>query len=131
MAGRGGRRKIMARILVIDDEEAIREVLEVMLTGEGYEVIEAADGRDGMKRFQENPFDLVITDLIMPEKEGIETIIDLRRHYPQVKVIAVSGGGIVPGADYLTVAQAVGAHRVFEKPFVVADLLKAVKDLLT
>jgi len=121
----------MARILVIDDEAAIREVLGVMLTREGYDVVEAANGNDGMRRFHENPFDLVITDLIMPEKEGIETILDLRRHYPHVKIIAVSGGGIIPAGDYLAMAQGVGAHRVLEKPFMLTDLLKAVKDLLT
>jgi len=101
-----------------------------MLIDEGYEVVEAADGKAGMRLFRESPADLVITDLIMPEKEGIETIMDLRRNFPDVKIIAMSGGGIIQAEDYLGMAQGVGAHRVFEKPFGVSDMLKAVRDLL-
>jgi DNA-binding response OmpR family regulator len=120
----------MARILVIDDEPSVRELLYAMLIEEGYEVVEAADGKAGMRLFQECPADLVITDLIMPEKEGIETIMDLRRDFPDVKIIAMSGGGIIQAEDYLGMAQGVGAHRVFEKPFGVSDMLKAVRELL-
>ena len=120
----------MARILVIDDEPSVRELLYAMLIEEGYEVVEAADGKTGMRLFKESPADLVITDLIMPEKEGIETIMDLRREYPHVKIIAMSGGGIIQAEDYLGMARGVGADRVFEKPFGVADMLKAVSELL-
>ncbi|MFO7598523.1 MAG: response regulator [Candidatus Desulfacyla sp.] len=120
----------MARILVIDDEPSVRELLYAMLIDEGYEVVEAADGKAGMRLFRESPVDLVITDLIMPEKEGIETIMDLRRNFPDVKIIAMSGGGIIQAEDYLGMAQGVGAHRVFEKPFGVSDMLKAVRELL-
>jgi DNA-binding response OmpR family regulator len=120
----------MARILVIDDEPSVRELLYAMLIEEGYEVVQAADGKEGMRLFRESPADLVITDLIMPEKEGIETIMDLRREFPDVKIIAMSGGGIIQAEDYLGMARGVGAHRVFEKPFGVSDMLKAVRELL-
>ena len=120
----------MARILVIDDEPSVRELLNDMLIEEGYEVVEAVDGKAGMRLFRETPMDLVITDLIMPEKEGIETIMDLRRDFPDVKIIAISGGGIVQAEDYLGLTRNVGAHRVFEKPFGVKEILKAVRELL-
>jgi len=120
----------MARILVIDDEPSVRELLCAMLIEDGYDVAEAADGKAGMDLFRERRADLVITDLIMPEKEGIETILELRRHFPEVKIIAMSGGGIIDAGDYLGMARGVGAHRVFEKPFGVSDMLNAVRELL-
>jgi len=120
----------MSRILVIDDEPSVRELLCAMLVEDGYDVAEAADGKVGMKLFRESPADLVITDLIMPEKEGIETIMELRRYFPEVKIIAMSGGGIIDPEDYLCMALGVGAHRVFEKPFGVAEMLNAVRALL-
>ena len=120
----------MARILIIDDEPSVRELLITMLMEEGHEVVEAADGKAGLRLLQERPADLVITDLIMPEKEGIETIMDLRRDFPDVKIIAMSGGGIIQAQDYLGMAQGMGAHRVFEKPFGVGAMLTAVRELL-
>lgn len=120
----------MARILIIDDEPSVRELLLTMLMEEGHEVVEAADGKAGLRLLQERPVDLVITDLIMPEKEGIETIMDLRRDFPDVKIIAMSGGGIIQAQDYLGMAQGMGAHRVFEKPFGVGAMLTAVRELL-
>jgi DNA-binding response OmpR family regulator len=120
----------MARILIIDDEPSVRELLITMLMEEGHEVVEAADGKAGLRLLQERPADLVITDLIMPEKEGIETIMDLRRDFPDVKIIAMSGGGIIQAQDYLGMAQGMGAHRVFEKPFGVGAMLAAVHELL-
>jgi|GEM_PF-106762 len=120
----------MARILVIDDEPSVRDLLNSMLSNEGYEVMEAANGEMAIKLLHERPADLVVTDLIMPEKEGIETIMDLRRDFPDVKIIAMSGGGIIEAQDYLGMALGMGAHRVFEKPFRVADMLNAVRELL-
>ncbi len=120
----------MARILIIDDELSMRELLSAMLTEEGYEVVEAPDGDAGMKQFRKSPSDLVITDLIMPEKEGIETIIELRRDFPDVKIIAISGGGIIEAENYLEMARGVGAHRIFEKPFGMTEMLDAVRELL-
>lgn len=120
----------MSRILVIDDESSIRKILRIMLERSGYEVDEASDGVSGMKKIRSDPPDLVITDLIMPDKEGIETILELRRDYPGLKIIAMSGGGVIGAQEYLKMARSVGAHRVFKKPFGMGEFLEAVEDLL-
>jgi len=91
----------MAQILIIDDEATIRDLLVKILEREGYKTITAADGKEGIRIFRENPADLIITDLIMPEKEGIETIMELRRDFRDVKVIAMSGGGKIEPETYL------------------------------
>ncbi len=120
----------MALILVVDDDNQIRRMLRRILEKEGYEVVEAIDGDEAMRIYQERPVDLVITDLIMPKKEGIETIIELRRIFPEVKIIAISGGGRVGPAIYLTMAEKLGASRIFTKPFEKDELLAAVKELV-
>ncbi len=120
----------MPRILVIDDESSIRRLLRIMLEQNDYEVEEAADGDEGLKKIRSNPPDLIITDLIMPDKEGIETIMELRRNHPALKIIAMSGGGVIGAREYLKMAKSVGAHHTFEKPFQMNELLKSVKDLL-
>ena len=117
-------------ILVIDDDETIREILRAILEREGYRVLEAQDGNEGLKKFTETPTDLVITDLIMPGKEGIETIRDLRRKFPGVKIIAVSGGGRIGPESYLKMAKGVGALRTLSKPFDRTVLLKAVEEVI-
>jgi len=117
-------------ILVIDDDEPIRELLRTILEHEGYRVLEASDGDEGLKQFTETPTDLVITDLIMPGKEGIETIRDLRRKFPGVKIIAVSGGGRIGPDSYLKMAKGVGALRTLSKPFDRTILLKAVEEVI-
>lgn len=89
----------MTRILVIDDEPQVRAMLRQMLEREGYEVVEAEEGEEGMRRYREQPVDLVITDILMPQKEGIETIRALRRTNPGVKIIAISGGGRMSKLD--------------------------------
>jgi len=120
-----------ASILVMDDEEQMRTMLRMLLEREGYEVVEASDGKEGLRRYRENPTDLIITDLIMPEKEGIETIMELRRDFPDVKIIAMSGGGRLDPGQYLRMAKNFGVRYTFAKPFEKEDLLKAVRDLLT
>ncbi len=117
-------------ILVIDDDETIRELLRAILEHEGYRVLEAPDGDEGIKQFIETPTDLVITDLIMPGKEGIETIRDLRRKFPGVKIIAISGGGRIGPDSYLKMAKGVGALRTLSKPFDKTILLKTVKEVI-
>jgi CheY-like chemotaxis protein len=117
-------------ILVIDDDETIRELLRAILEREGYRVLDAPDGDKGLKQFTETPTDLVITDLIMPGKEGIETIRDLRRKFPDVKIIAVSGGGRIGPDSYLKMAKGVGALRTLSKPFDRTVLLKAVEEVI-
>jgi DNA-binding NtrC family response regulator len=119
-----------ARILIIDDEEQIRAMLEQMLTREGYEVAVADNGKEGMRVCREQEIDLIITDIIMPEKDGIEMILELRHDFPQLKVIAISGGGRLGPDGYLEMAQKLGAHRTFFKPFNRKEILDAVQDLL-
>lgn len=117
-------------ILVIDDDETIRVLLRAILEKEDYRVVDAPDGAKGIRQYQESPTDMVITDLIMPEKEGIETIRDLRREFPHVKIIAVSGGGRIGPDSYLKMAKGVGALRTLSKPFDRMALLKTVKEVL-
>jgi len=120
----------MARILVIDDDEQTRDVLKQMLEVEGFDVLEAGDGEEGAKVYTEKRPDLVITDIIMPKKGGLETIIKLKQEYPDIKIFAISGGGRVIKADFLTIAESIGALKAFEKPFNRAELIKAVKEAL-
>ncbi len=120
----------MARILVIEDDVEVRKVLRQILEHAGYEVEEASNGEEGIKRYSEKQADLVITDIIMPKKEGIETITDLRIEFPDVKVIAISGGGRLGPEPYLELAESFGANRIIMKPFSAGEILDAVQELL-
>jgi CheY-like chemotaxis protein len=121
------RNFIMPRILIIDDEEQVRAVFREMLERSGYEVFEAANGKEGLRLQREKSADLIITDIIMPEKEGLETIRELLRGFPEVKIIAVSGGGRIGPDQYLDVAKKLGAARTFNKPVNLKELLQAVQ----
>ena len=118
----------MPRILIIDDEESIRNVLCSLLEGAGYEVMEAENGRVGIQQCKRMPVDLVITDIIMPEGEGFETIRELRRSYPGMKIFAMTGARISRQLDILTIAATFGAVRTFDKPFELVEILKAVQE---
>ncbi len=118
------------RILVVDDEEQMRSMLRLMFENEGYEVSEAPDGKVALWLHKEKPSDLIITDLIMPEKEGIETILELKRDFPEVKIIAMTGGGIGGLKSYIALAKKSGADHAFAKPFEKEDLLNVVRNLL-
>ncbi|MCD4750789.1 MAG: response regulator [Thermoanaerobaculales bacterium] len=120
----------MVQILVIDDDDVIRASLCEMLRLSGFEVRTAENGHVGMNLFAQAPADLVITDIVMPEKEGLETIVELRRLCPKVKIIAISGGLTGPAKGYLAAARGLGADRVLSKPFTLQDLLKLMKELL-
>ncbi len=120
----------MARILIIDDESQIRSMLRLMLERVGYEIAEAPDGIEGIRQYRENPADLIITDLIMPNKDGIGMIIDLKKEFPKVKIIAMSGGGVNRPEGYLDGAKKLGATRTLTKPIDRDEMLKAVKDTL-
>ncbi len=120
----------MARILVVDDDIQILEMLRQTLEREGYEVIGSPDGKEGLRLYREAPTDLIITDLIMPEKEGIEMIMELRRDFPDVKIIAISGGGRVGPENYLSIAKQLGAMHTFTKPVGREELLGVVRELL-
>ena len=119
----------MANILVIDDEVDIRGFLRIALERDGHAVTEAGDGAAGTRILAAQPIDLVITDIIMPNKEGIETIIEARRDNPGLRIIAISGGGR-GGADYLKVAERLGADRTFAKPLSPTALVEAVRELV-
>ncbi len=123
-------KSVMARILVIDDEELIRTSIRLILETNGYDVVEAENGEDGIERQRETPFDVVITDILMPGKEGIETIIELKRDYKDLKIIAISGGARTINIDYLELAKEFGADNVLPKPFLNVELLQCVEECL-
>lgn len=118
------------KILVIDDDEGVRELLNDLLLPAGYEVALAKDGNEGIRIFSESGADLVITDIIMPEKEGLETIMELKRSSSDVKIFAISGGSRNLPIQFLDASKNLGALRTFKKPFDCQELLKAVKEVL-
>ena len=120
----------MARILVIDDEADVRTTIGLALEKIGHTVEEAADGNQGLKRFAEERFDLVITDILMPEKEGIETIRELRAAHPDLRIIAISGGGRLNSTNFLEMVRKLGADEVLKKPFTLAQLRHVVETCL-
>jgi two-component system chemotaxis response regulator CheY len=119
----------MPLVLIIDDDAQMRKTMRRILTSAGHEVIEAADGREGLAAFQTHSPDVVITDLVMPEKEGIETIIELRRVAQYSRILAVSGSLVDGNSSFLAMAKKLGADLVLEKPFRAAQLQQAVDDL--
>jgi CheY-like chemotaxis protein len=120
----------MKRILIIDDDSRVRKMLREMLEPEEFEVLEAPDGKEGMDRHRESPCDLAIIDIFMPEQDGIETINQLHRVYPDVKIIAISGGTPKISLDFLPIAKTMGADRTIAKPIRREELLDAVKAVL-
>jgi DNA-binding NtrC family response regulator len=120
----------MARILIIDDDGPLRSALAEALQLAGHEILQAEDGRQGVEVFKVAPCDLVVTDLIMPGQEGIETISQLLHEYPGLPIIAMSGS-VAHSKLYLEMAQRLGARRTLAKPFSAAELLRAVDDALT
>ena len=113
----------MATILIIDDEKPIRFTVTAMLADEGHEVLEAENGQQGIAVLEDCPVDVVVTDILMPEREGLETIMEIRRRWPDVSVIAISGGGRTGTANYLKMAAELGANATLDKPFTRAELL--------
>jgi DNA-binding NtrC family response regulator len=120
----------MARVLVIDDDDDTRRMLCEVLTRAGHEAVDAADGRAGVARYRESRADVVITDIFMPERDGLETIREIRREFLQVRIIAISGGGRWSNFDYLPSALMLGAWRTMDKPFSPTALLQAVAEAL-
>lgn len=117
-------------ILIVDDERELREVMKQLLTDEGYTVIGAEDGAEAARLIAKTHFDLVITDLIMPEKDGIELMNEMRWKQPELRIVAMSGGGRVPREQYLRIARGLGARAVLEKPFTNKTLIDLVADVL-
>lgn len=120
----------MARILIIDDEDQSRNMLSQALTRAGHEVFAASDGSEGIELFRSVMADLVITDILMPGKEGLETIIELRRDFSEVKIIAMSGGGRTGNLNFLDIAERLGAQRTLQKPFHLQEVFQLVQEVL-
>ena len=120
----------MARILVVDDEELARFTIREILESAGHEVTEATNGSEAIACQNADPCDLMITDMIMPEKTGVETIVELRRNYPDLKIIAISGGGRAKNLDFLKVAEELGAVKILPKPFSEGELIERVNACL-
>lgn len=120
----------MADILIIDDDDVFRDVLASALEQSGHHVRQATNGVEGLQMFHATPAELVITDIVMPEKEGLDTIRDLRRDFPKARIIAMSGGLAHDPKLYLHMAEKFGATAVLAKPFHLADLKQVVDTAL-
>jgi DNA-binding response OmpR family regulator len=120
----------MPSILLIEDDDLLREALASVLAARGYSVTQASDGEKGIKLFRTGPTDLVITDIVMPNKEGVETITELHRDYPNLGIIAMTGHIAADGPLYLKMAGALGARCTLEKPFDFPTLLSAIDRVL-
>ena len=120
----------MATILIIDDEQSVLTLLRNVLESANYNVIEAFNGEEGLNLYHEKKPDLIITDILMFGKGGFELIRELTQNFPDVKIIAMSGGGVTESNDFLPFAKELGATRAIEKPFEPNELLKIVNELL-
>ena len=120
----------MAYILVVDDERLDLKVLSKMLRAGGHGVTERANGQQALSYLEHNLVDVVVTDVIMPKKDGLETISEIRRRYPNAKIIAISGGARPSGSGALATARALGANGTLAKPFRQKALLDLVDDLM-
>jgi len=121
---------MMKNILLVDDEESIRTMVRAVLSNENYVFAEANNGTEALEILESTEFDLIITDVIMPDCDGIELVMSVRKKLPDIKVIVMSGGGRVRADHYLNLAEKLGAACVFEKPFNTAELRETVSTLL-
>ncbi len=120
----------MARILVVDDDTMVRVTIRASLLRAGHEVLEAGDGHEAMGVLEKSEVDLVVSDIIMPEVDGIGLLLKLRKQYPGLPVMVISGGGRAQNVDFLRMAQTLGATQVLAKPFSPDQLQKAVQAIL-
>ena len=120
----------MAGILIVDDDDLTRGVMKRILETGNHTIFQADNGREALQVISPAAIDLVITDILMPERDGLDVIAELRGTHPWVKVLAYSGGGVLRDLDVLSFAKEVGAHAAIQKPFSISDLLSAVDDLL-
>ncbi len=120
----------MATILLVDDDDQVRTMLKIVFEREGYDVVEAANGVEATELYDAANIDLVVTDIVMPEKEGLETIREIRQVNPEARIIAISGGGRIKPEDYLDWANRIGVDQTFTKPVRRAEILEAVSGLL-
>ena len=120
----------MPRVLVVDDDPDLRKTIRMALEAHGFQVAVASDGEEALARQRERPAEVMITDLFMPTRDGIETIVEFRRRFPKTRIIAMSGGGRRLRHDSLALAAEFGAERTFRKPCDPGALLAAVRELL-
>jgi DNA-binding response OmpR family regulator len=120
----------MSGILIVEDDKDLREMLKSSLLRRKYTVLEASNGREAFLKFKSSVVDLIITDIIMPEEDGLKVIMQLRELKPAVKIIAISGGGKAGPGNYLNLARALGADEIFPKPFSLISLLKRIDLIL-
>ena len=121
----------MKKILLIEDDQFFQKMLADLLRIEGYEVITANNGKLGLNMYKKNLPDLVITDIIMPEKEGTETIIELKQINPNLEIIAISGGGRIGYVDYLNTVKEFGVKHTLTKPFKNKEIIDTIKEILS
>ncbi len=122
----------MPSVLVVDDEDQVRQLIRETLELAGYQVEEARNGKEGLEQYRTTPADLVIMDVLMPDQDGLESILALRKEFPNSRVIAMTGGSDMIGMlNFLDVAKMLGARRTLQKPFEVKTLLEAVATEVT
>ena len=120
----------MSGVLIVEDDKELREMLKMSLLRRSFTVFEAENGKDAITHFKPTITDLVVTDLIMPEEDGLKVVIKLRELKPSIKIIAISGGGKVGPGSYLNLAKALGADAIYSKPFSINDLTLKIEQLL-
>ncbi len=120
----------MPGILIVEDDKELREMLKISLLRNNYSVLEAENGKDAIVHFKPLLTDLVVTDLIMPDEDGLKVVIKLKELKPSIKIIAISGGGKVGPGSYLNLAKALGADAIYSKPFSINDLVVKIEELL-
>jgi len=119
-----------SHILVVDDDTQMRQTIRTILEEEGYHIAEACDGNEASGYLHRNTADLVIVDIIMPDKDGIEVIVETREKFPDTKILSLSGGGLITANDHLSSAEALGANQTLIKPFKNNELVEKVNSLL-
>lgn len=120
----------MARILILEDSADLRSMLQARLEIEGFEVAAASSGADALRLMARAPADVILTDLFMPDKDGLETIVEMRARYPNTAIVAMSGWQSSQGVDYLKVARDIGAAHAVRKPFHLAEVVRIVRQLV-
>lgn len=120
----------MPGILIVEDDKDLREMLKVSLLRKRFTVLEAGNGKDAIVHFKPSVTDAVVTDLIMPEEDGLKVIMKLRELKPSIKIIAISGGGKAGPGSYLNLAKALGADAIYSKPFSINDMISRIEELL-
>lgn len=121
----------MTGVLIVEDDNELREMIRISLMRRKFTVMEAANGKEAIMHFKPSITDVVVTDLIMPEEDGLRVIMKLRELKPSLRVIAISGGGKAGPGSYLNLAKALGADAIYSKPFSINDLIDKIEELLS